>query len=161
MITAPWRKSTGHGALIRPSAAPIIRWQDEFDEMMRRMFDDFAHGLRHVPAAVGWTPATDFEEDEHEFTLRAEIPGVDPKHVKIAVSGRLLTISGEKSVNVAHKDKDLVYQERSYGAFQRSYELAEIADADRISAEHAHGVLTIRIPKKAGVVTRRIEVQPH
>jgi HSP20 family protein len=115
-----------------------------FRQEMERTFNRF-FGEGGLPAEFftsrsgEWAPLIDYADDAREFTIRAEIPGVDPKDVNISVSGRTLTLSGEKS--------------------KTTMELPETADLDHVAAEQNNGVITIRIPKRKGAEPKRIEVK--
>jgi HSP20 family protein len=135
-----------------------------FRQEMERTFNRF-FGEGGLPAEFftsrsgEWAPLIDYADDAREFTIRAEIPGVDPKDVNISVSGRTLTLSGEKSKTTEKKEGGSYYSERFFGAFSRSMELPETADLDHVAAEQNNGVITIRIPKRKGAEPKRIEVK--
>jgi HSP20 family protein len=99
-------------------------------------------GLRH-----GFRPNIDcFHTDEpHALTVVAELPGVDPRSIRIAVGERLLVISGER---LRPRVPGRVYQqmEIEYGTFQRQVRLAEDVDPETASAAFENGVLTILLP---------------
>ncbi|MHC2791871.1 HSP20 family molecular chaperone IbpA [Mesorhizobium jarvisii] len=60
-----------------------------------------------------------------------------------------LTIKGEKQEEKEEKDKDYYLSERRYGSFQRSFQLPDGVDADKIDASFTKGVLTVKLPKTA------------
>lgn len=131
----------------------------------RRALDPF-FGLRQFDAAVdqtlarateaGWLPAVDIHETAEAWELVAELPGMAPEQVKIAVEGRSLVFSGEKTGPVAGT---AARRERRFGSFRRSFTLPETAETETISAAYALGVLTIRVPKAAKAQPREIPVQ--
>ena len=61
----------------------------------------------------------------------------------------MLTIKGEKKEEKEEKQKDYYLSERRYGSFQRSFALPEGVDTDKIEANFAKGVLTVKLPKTA------------
>ena len=75
--------------------------------------------------------------------------GSGDKNVEIKLSNHTLTIKGEKSEGKEDKRKDYYLSERRYGSFQRSFQLPEGVEADRIDANFAKGVLTVKLPKTA------------
>jgi HSP20 family protein len=91
----------------------------------------------------------DMVEKDIEYEITAELPGIDEKNVEIKLSNHLLTIKGEKEDKTEEKRKDYYLSERRYGSFQRSFHLPEGVDADRIEANFARGVLTVKLPKTA------------
>ncbi len=61
----------------------------------------------------------------------------------------MLILKGEKRQELEQKDKNYHFSERSYGSFQRAFELPASVDRDNISADFSKGVLTINMPKTA------------
>ena len=99
-------------------------------------------GLRH-----GFRPNVDcfHTDDPHALTVVTELPGVDPRSIRVAAGERLLVISGER---VRPRARGRVYQqmEIEYGTFQRQVRLAEDVDPEAASASFENGVLTIVLP---------------
>jgi HSP20 family protein len=82
-----------------------------------------------------WTPPVDIAEDDKEYTIKAELPGVNKEDVKVTVEGGVLSITGERKSEKEKKDKKYHRIERSYGSFIRSFTLPEGTSTDRIGAE--------------------------
>ncbi len=124
-------------------------FQRDVDDVFRRAF-----GYAGAPAAS----ALEVVPDADGVTVRAELPGVDPANIKIGVEGRVLSISGERPTE---KRENGAYQlrERTYGTFAQTLRLSDDLDAESISAEAKHGVLTLRIAKRAEAKPRQIEVK--
>jgi HSP20 family protein len=61
----------------------------------------------------------------------------------------VLTIKGEKQEETEKKEKDYYLQERSFGSFERSFEVPESIEVDKSEASFKKGVLTLTLPKKA------------
>jgi HSP20 family molecular chaperone IbpA len=100
----------------------------------------------------------DFTEDGH-YVIRAEIAGIDPeKELEVSVAGGYLTISAIRSGQVEGKHRS----EFRYGSFSRTVELPPGADADHVTAEYAHGILTIKVAIKGEhqEPAKRIQVTP-
>ena len=95
-------------------------------------------------------PAMDLVERDNEYEITAELPGIEEKDVELKLVNRTLTIKGEKSEQKEEKQKDYYLSERRYGSFQRSFQLPEGVDADKIEASFAKGVLTVKVPKTPG-----------
>jgi HSP20 family protein len=156
MAFIPWKnKRGGHGG----DANPLVELRGEMD----RLFDTFIRDpWGSLSEGLGgqrqWQPAVDVAETDQEVTIRAEIPGVDPKELEISVSGNRLTIAGEKKNHTEKQGKDYYHTETRYGAFRRSIELPGGVDPEQVSAEHANGVVTIRL-KKQTAASRKIEVK--
>ncbi|MBQ9406973.1 MAG: Hsp20/alpha crystallin family protein [Desulfovibrio sp.] len=92
-------------------------------------------------------PRIDLTSDDKAYTLKVEVPGVEPEDVKLSVHDGILEISGEKKCETEDKEKHVT--ERSFGSFQRSMSLPEDADVDAITAAHKNGVLSVAIPRLA------------
>ncbi|MGX8012361.1 Hsp20/alpha crystallin family protein [Mesorhizobium sp. ORM8.1] len=143
------------------------RWTGSFESLRRevdRLFDDFHPFDFRLPStrslfgrelpelrSVAWpvAPAMDLVEKVNGFEITAELPGIDEKNVEIKLVNRMLTIKGEKNEEKEEKEKDYYLSERRYGSFQRSFQLPEGVDPDKIDASFAKGVLTVKMPKTA------------
>ena len=88
-------------------------------------------------------------EDEDRFHIVVELPGMDEKDVEVVLSDNVLTVKGEKKVEVEETEKPYAYMERSYGSFRRSIPLDVEVVTDKIEATFDKGVLTIDLPKTA------------
>ena len=107
----------------------------------------------------GWTPAVDIKEDDTAFTLRADIPGVDPADIEVTMDKGVLTIKGDrKSEHTEEGENGYKRVERVYGGFYRRFSLPDTADAQNVSASGKHGVLEVVIPKKVAEQPKRIQV---
>ena len=106
-------------------------------------------------------PAVDVAESEKSYEIKAELPGMDEKDIEVKVTDGSLTIKGEKQEEREEKERDYYLQERRYGSFERSFELPESVDPDRIEASFKKGVLTVTLPKKAEAQkpAKKIEVK--
>jgi HSP20 family protein len=109
------------------------------------------------PAA--WTPAVDVYDTPEEVIVLAEVPGVDPSTIDLAVTGNLLTLRGLKETN-SFPEAGLQTRERQLGAFHRQLTLSNEVDFDKAQAEANHGVLKIRLPKRSAAKPRTIPIRP-
>jgi HSP20 family protein len=129
------------------------RWtlQREVDSVLQRAFGfDW-------PSATAAGSGVEVIPDADGVTVRAELPGVDPAAIAISVEGRTLTISAERT-SEERQDGAYRLRERAYGQFSRSLRLADDLDAGSVTADAKHGVLTVRIAKRAEAKPRQIEV---
>lgn len=110
---------------------------------------------------VDWMPVVDISEDDHAFCIEAELPDVEKEDVTVAVEHGTLTISGERHQEHEEKKKKFHRVERSWGHYQRSFQLPDGVDADQVQAKFKNGVLRITIPKteQHKKQTRTIPVQ--
>ena len=104
-------------------------------------------------------PAADITEDDKAFKITAELPGLDEKNIEVSLSGKQLTLKGEKRQEKEEKDKNYYLSERSYGSFQRSFHLPDGVDQDKIVATFEKGVLTVTLPKTAEVQKQQKKIE--
>jgi HSP20 family protein len=106
-----------------------------------------------------WLPPVDINEEDNQFLLHVDLPGVDPKAVEITSEQGVLTIRG-KRVEAKREVRDGYRRvERITGEFQRRFSLPDSADVQNIKAKAVNGVLEVSIPKLAQVQPQRIAVE--
>jgi HSP20 family protein len=148
--------------LIRWSPAPLTALRDitSIQDEVNRLFDGFfTRGAMRGDLASVFTPAVDIEETPEEFVVRADLPGVAQKDVKVSLMGDTLTLRGERRHDNATKDGSHLRRERVHGTFERSFILGTAVHNDRIKAQCRDGVLEVRVPKAEEARMREIEVQ--
>jgi HSP20 family protein len=113
-----------------------------------RLFDRFWEGdFPQLPALGEWAPALDVSETKDGITVRAEVPGMDPKDIELSLQEQVLTVKGEKKQEKEEKDEHYYRAERSYGAFARAIRLPAPVDSSKVTATFKNGVLTVALPK--------------
>ena len=105
-----------------------------------------------------WTPAVDIKEEESQFVLLADVPGVDPKSIDVTMEAGVITIKGERKAASDESKNGFHRIERRYGTFYRRFSLPDYADADKITAKCDNGVLKVTVPKQAKAQPKRITV---
>lgn len=102
-------------------------------------------------------PNVDIIERDEELLVLADMPGTDVKDVDIQFENGTLTIFA--GVQDRQRD-DTRYLSREYGVgdFLRTFQVGEMIDTERISAEMHNGVLTLHLPKSERVKPRKISV---
>ena len=116
-------------------------------------------GSENAESYGSWAPSVDIKEEEQQYLVHADIPGVDPKDIEITVEKGVLTLKGERRSKSEKTEGKVHRSERSYGSFVRRFSFPESVDVDSISASGNHGVLEITIPKKEGEKPKRIEIK--
>jgi HSP20 family protein len=154
-----------------------VPWQPF--EMLRReidrVFDDVGGGFWRTPFRQSvfdiapWArestwpmaPAVDVTDTEKAYEITAELPGIDEKNLEVKVANDVLTIKGEKREEKEEKKKDYYLRERNFGSFERAFQIPDGVDTDKIEANFAKGVLTVKLPKKpeAQKSTKKIDVK--
>ena len=139
----------------------------ELEEMHNRLTSFFG---RRLPLLRGpgeaeemtlatWTPRVDVAEDDKEYVISVELPGVKKDEVNVSVEDRVLSISGERKSEREEKGKQYHRIEQSYGTFMRSFTLPEGVAGEKLSADFRDGILRVHVPKKEGAKTKEIEVK--
>lgn len=95
----------------------------------------------------GWTPRVELTESPNAYEVRAELPGCKADDIKVNLTGNTLSIQGEKRQEERRAEDNVHIYERSYGMFQRTFNLPNPVDADSVKAETQDGVLTVKIDK--------------
>lgn len=144
----------------RPFNLPVLRRNNlgrsltSLQNEMNHLFDGFLED-NGLPALRPWSvdgtdfPAIDMIENEKNYKIRAELPGMDPDEVEVSVTNGFLTVKGEKEEEKEEEGENYLRRESSYGAFQKTLALPEAADMERAEATYRNGILTIEVPKKA------------
>lgn len=103
-------------------------------------------------------PAVDIFEDKQGITLHADMPGVSRERLDIQVEGDTLNIDGDATIAMPDGMEPL-YADIRATHFRRSFILSKEMDREGIEANLKDGVLTLRIPKRAELQPRKIEVR--
>jgi HSP20 family protein len=112
-----------------------------------------------VPRQEWFAPRVNVAETEKAYEVTMELPGIEPKEVKVEVHEGLLSVSGEKKEEKEEKGKTFHRVERHFGAFQRVIPLEVPVNREKVEAKYQEGVLTITVPKMPQAETKRIEVK--
>jgi HSP20 family protein len=118
---------------------------------MDRWFSDVAR----TPASAAMP--MDLFRDGDVFVARIDLPGVDPASIDVDVDDRTLTVRAQRNVETTDEQKWLV-RERPAGTFARQLTLGYGVALDKIGAEYADGVLSLRIPVAEEAKPRKISV---
>ena len=103
-------------------------------------------------------PSMDVVENDGEFLVRCDLPGVKKDDVELSISSNVLTIKGEKHGEQAKEETKYYRRESWSGSFQRSIALSESVDPDKVEAELKDGVMTIRLPKREELKPKQIAI---
>ncbi len=101
----------------------------------------------------------DIKENEKEYILEVELPGIKKEEVNLEIDEGRLTISVRKDEQKEDKQDNYIRKERSFSAMTRSFEVSDV-ETDGIDAKFENGLLFITLPKKQEkeVKGRRIEI---
>ncbi|MCX7056202.1 MAG: Hsp20/alpha crystallin family protein [Proteobacteria bacterium] len=124
-----------------------------------RLMTPSALGEGTPSSVVDWAPTVDIREEEKQFVLHADLPGVDPKNIDVSLEKGDLTIRGRRELTGRDEKDGFRRVERVSGEFYRRFSLPDTADSHAVKARHANGVLEVTIPKQAQVLPRRVTVE--
>ena len=104
----------------------------------------------------------DIRKTDEGFVLDADLPGFEKKDIAIDLKDDVLTIKAQRHSEVEDSDKkeNYIHIERSYGSYERSFEVSGI-DTDRIKSKYENGVLSLTMPEKEPVIpeTKTLEIE--
>ena len=142
-------------SLIRFEPA-VTTLSDLFDEVARGNF--FSRWNRELEETT--FPKVDIVEGKEGYHIKADMPGLDKKDIKVEVENGVLTISGEKKEEKVEGEKNRYYHlERTYGAFCRSFRLPDNVSSEHVDAKYANGVLELTLKKTEAAKPKAIEVK--
>lgn len=150
MNLLPWRRGE--------QMDPFQHFQQEMNQLVKRFFGE-SEGVESRAGLLAWTPRVDVEEDDKQFVIKADLPGVDPKDVDVSIVENSLVLRGHKKEEREEKKKNYHRVERFEGQFYREIPLPRGIEAEKIQAKSANGVLTVTIPKKAEAQPKKITIQ--
>jgi HSP20 family protein len=146
----------------------LTRWDPfrEFSTMrdrmnrMNRLFPESyrPEGPEEALTTTSFAPAVDIYEDEHNITLKIEVPGIDEKDIDVRIENNTLTVHGERKIEKEEKEENFRRVERQYGSFTRSFTLPSSVDPGQVSAHYDNGVLKVKLAKRAEAKPKQIKV---
>ncbi len=143
----------------------LVRWNrdlaldplDEFDRLQNELSRLFNFGLDNTGLFDrALAPTLDLVENQDDYTLYVDLPGVDKKDLELTVENNLLSVKGEKKD--AKEAKRFFRKETWTGSFRRTVSLPAAADPEKVHAELKDGVLTVVIGKREEHKPRQIAV---
>ncbi len=141
----------------------LVKWQNprslfnvnDVDHCFDDFFNNRGLGLKDQEIS----PRINVEENDNEWIISAELPGVPKEDVKVNFQDNVLSISGEKKVEKEEKGKNYHRFERSSGKFSRSLKINTPILSDQIDAKYSDGILTISLPKAEEAKPKLIDVK--
>lgn len=118
----------------------------EFD----RLTDHLESYFNNVSSAFDTTsvlPKVDVYETENSLNVEVEIPGVKKEDIKLTLEDNILTIQGEKKVELKKDIQKSFRCERMFGSFKRSFTLPVDVNPDKVNAKFENGLLTVTLEK--------------
>ena len=133
--------------------------QDRMNLMNRLFRESYSpEGPEEALTTTTFAPPVDIYEDEHNITLKIEVPGIDEKDIDVRIENNTLTVHGERKFEKEEKEENFRRVERQYGGFTRSFTLPSSVDPGQVNADYDKGVLKINLAKKAEAKPKQIKV---
>jgi HSP20 family protein len=120
---------------------------------------DTVTGDTFADAGAGVFPPINITQDDDNFYLRAEVPGVKPHDLSISTVNNRVSLAGKRQLPREHERVSYHRKERPEGSFNRTVTLPTEVAAERVDARYADGILTITLPKAEQAKPRQIPVQ--
>jgi HSP20 family protein len=141
----------------------LTRWEPfrEFSTLqdrMNRLFRDTYGSEEDSLTSTSFAPPVDVYEDEHNITLKVEVPGIDEKDIDVRLENNVLSVHGERKFENEEKEENYRRVERRYGSFTRTFTLPNTVDAENVTANYDKGVLKIQLAKKSEAKPKQIKV---
>lgn len=130
------------------------------DEVNRLFASSFSRNNDTELAPGAWSPHVDIFENKDNIVLEAELAGMKPEDVEIAIENNVLTIRGERRFEKKDEGDNFHRVERSYGSFSRSFTLPPTVAAENANAVFDNGLLKLTLAKREEAKPRRIEITP-
>lgn len=169
------KKKSGDTGKSLSGTRPAAAFRDEMDRALGRFFsDDWMKGFPRLGgmwdfpampqrsgAGLPSMPTADLSEDDKQFELSVELPGMDEKELELTLAEGALVLKGEKTQEKETQEKDYHLTERSYGSVRRRFPLPPGVDVEKMDASFTRGVLKVILPKTeaARATSRKIEVR--
>jgi HSP20 family protein len=135
----------------RRRQAQVVAPFGDFDWSMREWMQPFwrhqGTGLMNLMGGFNSVPSMDVVDNGDSFTVKADMPGVEKKNIKLRVTARSISISAEKSSEKETKGKNYYSRERSSTGYYREMALPDNVKAESAKAKYEEGILTIQIKK--------------
>lgn len=143
--------------------ADIRDIRDTFEQMFEPFFESGIAGPRRLPSLFGESlvPPVNIAENDKQWTITCELPGLLEKDICVETRGDSLVISGERRFEEESKKGDWVRVESRYGSFRRSVPLPRNArvEADMVAASFKNGVLEVVVPKIEPTPTGKVKIR--
>lgn len=137
-----------------PALHELEDLRSRVDQLMHAAFP--SHLFPESEGVGPWAPLADVEDSDDAYLMELELPGVDKDQVTVEVAEGEIDVHGE----IKEKERAGVVRShtRRVGQFDYRATLPPNVDTQKVSAEMANGVLTVRVPKTEQGKTRRIEI---
>ncbi|HBP89486.1 MAG TPA: Hsp20/alpha crystallin family protein [Nitrospirales bacterium] len=129
-----------------------------------RLRQDLGRLFNGLPRANGWDspagvyPLMNVSQDSENVYVRSEIPGMSLDQLDVSVTGRSLTVTGERAIPDENSNVRYHRKEREAGKIRRQLTLPTDVDNDRVQAKYQHGILMVVLPKSEKAKPKKIAI---
>ena len=129
-----------------------------------RLRQDLGRLFNGLPRANGWDspagvyPLMNVSQDSDNVYVRSEIPGMSLDQLDVSVTGRSLTVTGERAIPDENSNVRYHRKEREAGKIRRQLTLPTDVDNDRVQAKYQHGILMVVLPKSEKAKPKKIAI---
>jgi HSP20 family protein len=149
------------GRRVWPSRPTFDSPFEDFERVRRemlRLLDGSNAGYANDMSA-GVFPPLNVTQDDDNFYVRAEVPGINAKELQISALRNRVSIAGKRDLPKEHERASYHRKERAEGTFNRTLTLPTFIDAERVEAQYADGILALTLPKAEEAKPRQITVR--
>jgi HSP20 family protein len=131
--------------------------EDAFDNLLRGLPVWLPNAERRAAAPMQFR--MDVTENDKEYQVLADLPGVKKEDISITINANEVAVSAEvKHEKIVKNDETVLRAERYYGTIQRSFSLGQEVDEASAQAKFNDGVLELTLPKKTVAAAKRLAV---
>lgn len=132
------------------------RFTSDLFDVIDRNLSDLVPSQASTPVV---TPRVDVRETPDAYILDMDLPGFTEKDVEINLKDRVLSISSKlQEKQEEKKEGEWLIKERRSSCFSRRFTLPQDIDAEKVTAEFKHGVLSVDIPRKPEPQSKQIAI---
>ena len=129
--------------------------QESFD----RLFNEFMNVKKtNGMQSLSFSPSCEISEEDNNYVLKFDLPGVTKDQVKVEADKDQLTIRAERKEEKKSESKKKHLSEMYYGSYTRSFTLPGPVDEKKVDAKFENGVLTVTVPKTESLKAKQIPV---
>ncbi len=148
----------------------IERWLDnrrlspfrdlsQMQESVDRLFNEFMNWRQtNGLSEAGFAPSCEIVEEEKDYVLKFDMPGVAKENIRVEAKDDRLTIFADRKEEKRRDEKRRHLSEVFYGAYERTFTLPGPVEEKRIDAKLENGVLTITVPKSESTRSKQIPI---
>lgn len=118
-----------------------------FEDFQNMLDDFFADNWPFRRSLSGDTFKIDVQDNQNEYIVEAELPGIEKKDISLSLEDEKLKISINREEIKEENEKNYIHRERRYSSMSRNIFLSH-ADPESIKAKLSDGVLTVSVAKK-------------